>query len=53
VVAAREGRELSIGEYEPPRLDVPILYVDTTDGYKPSLEEIVAFAVARRGSSDS
>ena len=48
VVAAREGRELPIGEYEPPRLDVPMLHVDTIDGYKPCFEEIIAFALARR-----
>jgi predicted kinase len=32
-------------EYDPPRLDaVPTLTVDTADGYRPSWEEIVAFA---------
>ena len=29
------------GEYIPPEYDVPILRVSTTDGYMPSLEEIV------------
>jgi predicted kinase len=29
---------------EPPPLGVPVLRVDTTDGYRPSFEEIVAFA---------
>lgn len=44
VLAAREGRELPIGEYDPPHLDVPSLKVDTTDGYKPAFESIVSFA---------
>jgi predicted kinase len=47
VVAAREGRELPIGEYDPPHLDVPILEVDTTDGYRPAFESIVSFARQR------
>jgi predicted kinase len=42
--ADREGRELPIGEYDPPRLDVPTLLVDTSDGYRPDFDEIVAFA---------
>jgi predicted kinase len=46
VVEARAGRELPIGEYDAPRLDVPTLHVDTTDGYKPAFESIVFFAVA-------
>jgi predicted kinase len=32
--ADREGRELPIGEYDPPRIDVPTLTVDTSDGYR-------------------
>ena len=31
------------GEYIPPEYDVPTLRVSTTDGYMPSLEEIVKF----------
>lgn len=50
VVAAREGHELPIGEYDPPRLDVPTLLVDTTDGYEPAFEAIVSFALARGAS---
>jgi predicted kinase len=46
VVAAREGRELPIGDYDAPHLDVPTLHVDTTDGYQPAFEAIVSFAVA-------
>ena len=46
VQAAREGRELPIENYDPPRLDVPTLVVDTTDGYSPSLEQVIAFARA-------
>jgi predicted kinase len=44
VQAAREKRELPDEEYDPPRLNVPILKVDTTDGYRPGLLEIVTFA---------
>jgi predicted kinase len=32
------------GEYDPPRLDVPTLSVDTSDGYSPTMDAIVAFA---------
>lgn len=44
VQAAREGFELPIAPYDPPHFDVPTLEVDTTDGYRPAFEEIVAFA---------
>jgi predicted kinase len=43
VQAAREGQELPIGDYDPPRLDVPMLKVDTSDGYRPAFEQIVSF----------
>ena len=33
--------------HEPLDLDVPTLRIDTTDGYRPSFEEIVAFARSR------
>jgi len=42
---AREGRELPIGDYDPPHLvDLPTLNVDTSDGYQPPFETIVTFA---------
>jgi len=44
VQAAREGRELPIEIYDPPRLNVPILAVDTSDGYQPAFETIASFA---------
>jgi len=44
VQAAREGRELPIESYDPPHLDLPTLTVDTSDGYQPAFESIVAFA---------
>jgi predicted kinase len=44
VQAAREGRDLPIDPYDAPHLDVPMFVVDTTDGYRPSLEEIASFA---------
>jgi hypothetical protein len=44
VQAARERSELPIDVYDPPHLGVPILSVDTTEGYKPAFESIVSFA---------
>jgi predicted kinase len=44
--AAREGVALSTSDYDPPRLDVPTLRVDTSNGYRPALEAIAAFACA-------
>jgi predicted kinase len=44
VRAAREGRDVPLASYDPPRLDVPTLVVDTTDGYRPAFESIVGFA---------
>lgn len=44
VRAAREGRALPIERYDPPHLDLPSLTVDTSDGYQPSLDEIVSFS---------
>ena len=35
--------ELAAGAFEPLRLDIPTLRVDTTDGYRPSLAAILAF----------
>ena len=46
VKAAREGRELPIGTYDPPRVGAPTLTVDTSDGYDPEFEAIVSFARA-------
>jgi predicted kinase len=46
VRAAREGIELPVGEYEPPKLDVPTLVVDTTDQYRPAFDAIVAFVIS-------
>lgn len=43
VHAAKDGIDLPIVDYEPPRLDVPTLTVDTSDGYDPELGEIVSF----------
>jgi predicted kinase len=46
VWAARQARELPIETYDPPKLDVPILDVDTTDGYRPDLEAMVPWALS-------
>ena len=43
VEAAREAIERLIETYEPPQMNVPTLVVNTTDGYQPSLTEIVSF----------
>jgi len=34
-------------DYDPPRLPIPTLTVDTTNGYRPEFERIVAFAKER------
>jgi predicted kinase len=44
--AGGDWRALPIGEYEPPRLNLPTLVVDTAAGYRPAFEAIVAFARA-------
>ncbi|MEM7627216.1 MAG: ATP-binding protein [Planctomycetota bacterium] len=49
VQAAREGIELPLEAYEPPRLDVPGVVVDTSDGYRPGLDEIARFALDENG----
>lgn len=38
------GRDRATGSYDPPRLDVPTLRVDTSDGYRPAFDAIVEFA---------
>ena len=39
-----DGRERPLQSYDPPRLDVPTLTVDTSDGYQPAMDRIIAFA---------
>jgi hypothetical protein len=43
--AAHDGNTVLRSTYEPPRLAVPTLTVDTSDGYHPPLETIVTFAM--------
>jgi len=43
--AAKEGIESVVGIYDPPKLSVPTLCVDTTEGYHPNVAEIVSFAM--------
>jgi predicted kinase len=45
VQAANDGVELPIGNYAPPEMNLPILTVDTTDGYHPALYQIASFAM--------
>jgi predicted kinase len=40
------GRDRATGSFDPPRLGVPTLRVDTSDGYQPAIETIVEFARA-------
>jgi predicted kinase len=42
----RPGHGAANGEYDPPRLPAPTLLVDTSDGYQPSFDAIVEFALA-------
>ena len=42
--AARNRTAGNVVSYDPPRLEVPTLRVDTSDGYRPAFEEIVEFA---------
>lgn len=37
---AREGQEVPVSAYEEPRLDAPAWHVDTSDGYRPGIEEL-------------
>jgi predicted kinase len=49
VTTAPAGSELVNYAYHPPAMDVPTLMVDTTDGYRPTLDHIIAFALAAGG----
>ncbi len=37
---ARDGKDITIAEYEPPELSFPTMIVDTTNDYVPSINEI-------------
>ena len=45
VNATKDGLELPVMQYEPPEMDLPILTVDTTDSYNPTLDQIASFAM--------
>ena len=45
VQAAKDGIELPSMQYAPPEMDLPILMVDTTNGYSPTLDHIASFAM--------
>jgi len=49
--AAHQGSPVSADAWLPITLDVPTLEADTSDGYDPPVEEIVAFAVATATSA--
>ena len=55
--AHNDGRLLAapgvLTTWEPISLPVPVLTVDTTDGYRPGLPEIVAFATGRAADHDT
>ena len=51
--AGHDAGELPTGSYDPPRLNVPTLAVDTSNGYHPTFDTIVAFARARHSAADS
>lgn len=38
---ARAGMELTVSDYEEPRLDVPTWHIDTSDGYRPGIDELI------------
>jgi len=42
---AKDGVEPPMLDYAPPELPVPTLCVDTSDGYHPSVDKIVSFAM--------
>ena len=44
IVAAMEGGTFAWERYEPMELGIPVLRVDTTNGYQPVLEDVVAFS---------
>lgn len=43
VHAAKQGKVLPIGNYDPPHLDFPLLTVDTSEGYRPEFEAILSW----------
>lgn len=43
VQTSKEDIERLMGSYKPPKLTVPTLNVDTSEGYQPMFEEIVSF----------
>lgn len=49
VRAAKEGLELPLTDYAPPVLEFPTLTVDTTNGYSPTVDEIVRFIAEHKG----
>jgi predicted kinase len=51
VQAARQGIALPISPYDPPRLAVPTLMVDTAAGYRPTLDHIVDFVMQPDGNT--
>ena len=41
VAMARRGMELAVSPYEEPRLEAPTYHIDTSDGYQPSIHELI------------
>jgi predicted kinase len=44
IISAMERGRFQWERYEPMELGIPVLRVDTTDGYQPTLDEVVAFS---------
>lgn len=47
-LAAKEGSEAPIGQYAPLDSDIPTILVDTTNGYHPSIEEVITIVTHPR-----
>ena len=44
------GQSVRFGQYDPLDLDIPLLRIDSTDGFSPDLDEIAAFVRQHTGS---
>jgi len=42
---SKEELEQLTANYQPPKMNIPTLFVDTTENYKPSMERIIGFVI--------